>query len=200
MVYLGKSIHFLSFCIYILGKSLCFLSRVDVGREVSHGFLACGAKQLLIDSTLNKPTIALFKSTTILCATVNILHICSHIQLECKEYSAMNLNNVMNWGPTMLSFNEHENPHFDYEYNTHLSFCEPLRKVLLFAIHLVHRVWYLVCNCVTYMVLRCKLGYTADQQLHRECHLITFGIQVHLLIYWHDYVQWCYMMYAWSTC
>ena len=26
---------------------------------------------------------------------------------------------VMDWGPTMLSFNEHENPHFDYEYNTH---------------------------------------------------------------------------------
>ena len=53
---------------------------------------------------------------------------------------------VMDWGPTMLSINGHENPHFDYEYNTHLSFCEPMREVLIFANHLVHRVWYLLSS------------------------------------------------------
>ena len=33
------------------------------------------------------------------------------------------------------------------------------------------------------------LGYTNDQQLHHQCHLMTLGAQVCLLIFWHEYVQ-----------
>ena len=47
---------------------------------------------------------------------------------------------------------------------------------------------FMVCS-VTYPIWRCMLGYTDDQQLHHYCHLTTLDIQVHLLIYWHDYVQ-----------
>ena len=44
----------------------------------------------------------------------------------------------------------------------------------------VHQLWYLV-----YSILRHMLGYTNDQQLH----LMTPDIQVHLLISWHEFVQ-----------
>ena len=44
-------------------------------------------------------------------------------------------------------------------------------------------------NSVTYPILRRMLGYTNDQHLHHKCHLMTLGIQVHLLIAWHEYVQ-----------
>jgi hypothetical protein len=43
---------------------------------------------------------------------------------------------------------------------------------------------------VTYVIviLRCMLGYTNDQQLYCKCPLVTLGIQVHLLLYGHEYV------------
>ena len=34
-------------------------------------------------------------------------------------------------------------------------------------------------------ILRRMLDYTNDQQPHHYDHLMTLGIQVHLLIYWH---------------
>ena len=40
-------------------------------------------------------------------------------------------------------------------------------------------LWYLV----TYPILRRKLGYTNDQQLHHRCHLMTLGVQVRFLQY-----------------
>jgi hypothetical protein len=35
------------------------------------------------------------------------------------------------------------------------------------------------------------LGYTNDQQNHHECHLMTLGVQVRLLISRDEYVQRC---------
>ena len=32
------------------------------------------------------------------------------------------------------------------------------------------------------------LGYKNDQQPHYWCHLMTLGVQVRLLIFWHEYV------------
>jgi hypothetical protein len=52
-------------------------------------------------------------------------------------------------------------------------------------------------NSVTYPILRRMLSYTNDQQLHHQCHLI--GIQVHLLISRHEYVQQCREMHAYVT-
>jgi hypothetical protein len=47
------------------------------------------------------------------------------------------------------------------------------------------------------------LGYTNGQQHSHKCHLTTLGIQVCLLISWHEYVQWCYEVCScvtqWST-
>ena len=36
----------------------------------------------------------------------------------------------------------------------------------------------------TYPIQRCMLGYIDD-----KCHLMTLGVQVHLLISWHEYAQ-----------
>ena len=52
---------------------------------------------------------------------------------------------------------------------------------------------------VTYAILRHVLGYTDDQQLHHLFHLMTLGAQVGFLIYWHEYVWWCYEVYACVT-
>ena len=41
-------------------------------------------------------------------------------------------------------------------------------------------------DSVTKPILRCMLGYTNDQRLHYHCHLMTLGIQVCLLISWHE--------------
>jgi hypothetical protein len=46
-----------------------------------------------------------------------------------------------------------------------------------------------MCNSVTYPILRHMLGYSVDQQLHHECHLMTLGVQVRLLISWHEFAQ-----------
>jgi hypothetical protein len=54
-------------------------------------------------------------------------------------------------------------------------------------------------NSVTYPNLRHMLGYTNDQQLHAECHLLTLGVQVLLLISWHERVPWCYEVYLYVT-
>ena len=57
---------------------------------------------------------------------------------------------------------------------------------------LYHTVMAFSVTCVisvTCPILRCVLGYTNGQQLHHKCHLMTLGVQVHLLIYWHEYVQ-----------
>ena len=55
----------------------------------------------------------------------------------------------------------------------------------------IHHLWYLVYiyHSVTYLILRRMLGYTNDQQIDHYCHLMTLGIQVHLPISWHVYVQ-----------
>ena len=37
-------------------------------------------------------------------------------------------------------------------------------------------------NSVTYLALRCMLGYIDVSQLHHNCHLMTLGIQVHSVI------------------
>ena len=42
---------------------------------------------------------------------------------------------------------------------------------------------------VTYLILRRMLGYTNDQQLHHQCHLMTIGVQVRLLISCYDYAR-----------
>ena len=52
---------------------------------------------------------------------------------------------------------------------------------------------------VTYPILRHMLGYTNDQQLHHCCYFMTLGVQVHLLIYLHEYVDWYYEVYAYVT-
>ena len=51
-------------------------------------------------------------------------------------------------------------------------------------------------NSVSYLILRCILSYTNDQQFHHQRHLMIVGVQVHLLISWHEYVQSCYEVYA----
>jgi hypothetical protein len=38
-------------------------------------------------------------------------------------------------------------------------------------------------NSVTYTILRCMLYYTNDQQVHHSYHLMTLGVQVHILIF-----------------
>ena len=43
------------------------------------------------------------------------------------------------------------------------------------------------------------LGYNNDSQLHHKYHLKTLGVQVHLLISWHEYVQQCYEVHAYVT-
>ena len=47
-------------------------------------------------------------------------------------------------------------------------------------------------DSITYLILMRTLGYTSDQQLHHLCHLMTLGVQVCLLIFWYEYVQYCY--------
>ena len=44
-------------------------------------------------------------------------------------------------------------------------------------------------NSVNDPIFRCMLSYTKYQQLHHECHLMTFGVQVSFLVYWHVYVH-----------
>ena len=31
------------------------------------------------------------------------------------------------------------------------------------------------------------LGYSNEQNLHQQCHLVTLGVQVHILTYWLEY-------------
>ena len=52
---------------------------------------------------------------------------------------------------------------------------------------------------VTYLILRHMLGYANDQQLRSYCHLMTLGIQRCLLISWHEFVRYCYAVYAYVT-
>ena len=52
---------------------------------------------------------------------------------------------------------------------------------------------------VTYLTLRHMLRYTNGQQLPRCCNFMTLGIQVHLLISLHEYVELCYKAYAYVT-
>ena len=53
-------------------------------------------------------------------------------------------------------------------------------------------------NSVTYPILRHMLGYIDDLRIHHKCDLMILGIQVRLLISWHEYVQytvydiWCH--------
>jgi hypothetical protein len=54
-------------------------------------------------------------------------------------------------------------------------------------------------NSITYHILRHMLGYNNEQQLHYLCHCMTLGIQVHLLISWHKYVEQCHDVYAYVT-
>ena len=44
-------------------------------------------------------------------------------------------------------------------------------------------------NNVTHPTLRGMLGYSDDQQLHHQRHLMTLDVQARLLIPWHAYVQ-----------
>ena len=44
-----------------------------------------------------------------------------------------------------------------------------------------------MCSSVTFLML----GNIDDQQLHHSCHLVTLGVQVCLLISWHEHVQYC---------
>ena len=68
-------------------------------------------------------------------------------------------------------------------------------------IRLVHRygIWCHVCNSVTDPILRHILCYTNDQQLHHQCHLMILSIQVHFLIYWHEYVDKFYEVFLCYT-
>ena len=52
-----------------------------------------------------------------------------------------------------------------------------------------------MCNSVIYPIFSHMLGYT-KQQLHHKCHLMTIGVQVRLLLSWHEYVQQCYEVHA----
>ena len=56
-----------------------------------------------------------------------------------------------------------------------------------------------MCNSITYPILRHLLGYTHDQQFQHYCHLVTLGIQMCLLVSWHEYVQQCCEVYACLT-
>jgi hypothetical protein len=54
---------------------------------------------------------------------------------------------------------------------------------------LTYNVYGIQCHMpdsVTYPILRCMLCYTNDQQLHHKFHLMTLGVQVCLLISWHE--------------
>jgi hypothetical protein len=59
----------------------------------------------------------------------------------------------------------------------------------------LHHLWYLVSH-----VVFCHLPYfeVYDQQLHHYFHLMTLGIQGRLLTPWHEYVQYCYEVYAYT--
>ena len=52
----------------------------------------------------------------------------------------------------------------------------------------VFGIWCRMHNRVNYLMLRCTISSTNDQQLHHYCHLMTLGVQVRLLISWHQYV------------
>ena len=54
-------------------------------------------------------------------------------------------------------------------------------------------------NSVPYPILRRMLGCTNDEQVHQKCQLMTLGIQVRLLISWHEHVKWCYEVHAYVT-
>ena len=54
-------------------------------------------------------------------------------------------------------------------------------------------------NSATYPILGHILAYTDDYQLHHEYHPMTLGIQVRLLISWHEYAQECYERHAYVT-
>ena len=50
------------------------------------------------------------------------------------------------------------------------------------------------------------LGYTIDQQVHHECHVMTFGVHVHKLVSWHEYVYYtkydisCALLFGITQC
>jgi hypothetical protein len=44
-------------------------------------------------------------------------------------------------------------------------------------------------NIITYLVLRCVLGYSDEQQFSSRVSLHDIGVQVRFLISWHEYVQ-----------
>ena len=73
----------------------------------------------------------------------------------------------------------------------------------LWAKYAVYGVECHIYNSVIHHILRRMLGNTDDQRLHHYNQLMTLGIQVPLLISWHEYVQQCYNVYAyiaqWST-
>jgi hypothetical protein len=60
-----------------------------------------------------------------------------------------------------------------------------------------------VYNSVIYPILKRMLGYINDEQLPHKYHLVALGVQVRLLISWHQDVQQCHEVYAyvaqWST-
>lgn len=52
-----------------------------------------------------------------------------------------------------------------------------------------HHLW---CLSVTCRSLTRMMGYTNDQQLYHECHLVTLGNDVGSLMFRHENVQYCY--------
>jgi hypothetical protein len=54
-----------------------------------------------------------------------------------------------------------------------------------FIVYSVTRVTVSLSN----PILKHMVGYARYQQHHHQCHVMTLGIQVHLLIYWFEHVQ-----------
>ena len=55
--------------------------------------------------------------------------------------------------------------------------------------YIVYGIQRHMCNSATYPILRRMLGYIDDEQLHHKCDLMALGIQMSLLISWHEYAQ-----------
>ena len=82
--------------------------------------------------------------------------------------------------------------------HVHTSIFFPLRFISHLSIPTSHPIMpqvHCLCsythmsNSVTDSILMHMLGYTYNQQVHYLCDLVALGIQVCLLLTWHEYVQ-----------
>ena len=57
-------------------------------------------------------------------------------------------------------------------------------------------LYYTVNGIFVCLILRGMQGYTNEQKLYYDFHLMTLNIQVHIPIFWHKDAQWGYETYT----